>query len=186
MMKCLILAIGLCISMSLTARAQENLVANGDFEQDLGSWMGQKLSAEDDSKGIPAPEIISWEQKDVAHGSKGALKYTLKEDPQFFYRSHNSGAICTLTEIVPAGKTLKIIFQAKGLEGSSILSIARSWGGASATVRLGNNWDKYEIKLKMPYETSSLTFSLVPKAKNEIQACAEGSFLLDDVMITSE
>ncbi|MCG2659426.1 MAG: alpha/beta hydrolase [Kiritimatiellae bacterium] len=162
------------------SHAQSNLVINGDFEKTTEPWYGQK---QDIQKVVRAPEMIAHETKDTPDKSAGALKVTIKKDANCFYRSHGAGAICNLSEVIPADKSAKVIFWAKSLSGPKVLSVHRLSGGGSDTVLIEEKWKKHEITLCLPFDTGAFVFSLVPRSVPGIQELTEGEFLLDNVSV---
>jgi len=157
---------------------------NGDFEKTIAPWYGQKLEIKGDLENVVgAPELLAHETMDTADKSAGALKVTIKKDPSHQYRSHNSGAICKLSGIIPAGKAAKVTFAAKSLSGARILSIHRLWGGGSDTALLDEKWEKHELTLRSEHDTDGFVFSLVPQSSTGIQELTDGDFLLDNVRV---
>ncbi|MBI4025416.1 MAG: hypothetical protein HY360_10585 [Verrucomicrobia bacterium] len=177
------IVLGIISGWLMPLGAEDNLVINGDFEDEIEPWYGQKLAA-DGEKFVPAPELISHETKDAYNKSKGALKFTFEKDPEFLYHSHNSGAICKLSEMVSAGNKLKVVFYAKSLDGAYHLSVSRLWGGGTATVELSDKWEKHEVILDLESDTNALVFALAPTRQEGIQKLADGVFLLDQVNAT--
>jgi hypothetical protein len=175
------------IAMALSlcaAHAQVELVPNGDFEKTTAPWYGQKLETKEGTeKIVPAPDMLSHEAKDTLDKSAGALRVTIRKDPKHVHRSHNSGAVCKLTALIPAEKTAKVRFAAKSLTGARILSVHRLWGGGSDTVLLDEKWEKHEVTLRSQHDTDALVFSLVPESVTGIQELIDGEFLLDQVSV---
>ena len=163
--------------------APANLVINGDFEKTTDPWYGQKY---DTQKSVRAPEMMALETKDTPDNSAGALKVTVKKDPNYVYISHGAGAICPLNDSIPADKTATVTFWAKSLAGSKILSVNRIGGGGWSTVAIGDKWEKHEIAFISPHTTGTLGFSLVSSRVPGIQPVVEGEFLLDNVKVLVE
>jgi hypothetical protein len=166
------------------SHAQVNLALNGDFDKTTAPWYGQKLEIKGDlEKLVGAPEMIAHETKDTPDKSPGALKVTIKKDSNHQYRSHNSGAICKLTGVIPAEKPARVTFFAKSRSGDKVLSVHRLWGGGSDTTLIGEKWEKHELTLRSAHDTDGFVFSLVPQSSTGIQELTDGAFLLDNVSV---
>lgn len=166
------------------AHAQFNFILNGDFDKTIEPWFGQTLEVKGDiEKLVGVTGMLVRETKDTPDKSAGALKVTIKNDPSHRSRSHNSGAICKLTGVIPADKTVRVTFFAKSLSGARVLSVHRLWGGGADTALIGEKWERLELTVRSSFDTDGFVFSLVPETSAGIQELVDGAFLLDNVSV---
>ncbi len=161
-----------------------DVAINGSFDKTTEPWTGQKL----DAKGyVKAPEMISLETKDLPEKAAGALRLTINRLEGFNYPSHAAGAMCPLSEHIPADRNAAISFWAKSLSGANVLSIFRGGGGGSATVALDSGWKKYDIAFNAKdHPVNALVFGLISKDAPGIQQLADGECLLTGIKVLAD
>lgn len=181
----------LCVATGIIELlADGNLVRNGNFEDGIEGW---KYVVENGRATLFVPELLAWEQKDTAGGSKGSLKVTIpspdtiaEKTGGYRQKTHGSGTACPLQMSIKAGENIKVRFAAKSLDGSTWLHVCRhNEGKSAAVVELESDWKTFEVTLLLDYDTAALLFGLVKNSSRNtaIEDMVEGTFLLDNVEV---
>ncbi|MBI4025859.1 MAG: hypothetical protein HY360_12815 [Verrucomicrobia bacterium] len=171
------------------AQTDENLIRNGDFEDDITGWVFANFTKR-------FPDALAWEEKDTEGKSRGALKVTMPAPEALEEKSPwQTGAVCTLLgKLDPETEVIKIKFAAKSLDESPFLFITRLHGGGGGqSVELEPGWKKFEVIISTAHADNALVFTLIgkpfagagPGAGPGASPVAEGAFLLDNVEVTT-
>lgn len=166
-----------------------SIVTNGDFNNaDMSQWFGVKVP--NGSSQVLAPEMLTrydWSNLtwDTPDNSRGVLQVQIANTAGYENWSHNTGVIGALSTTVPGGSILRVSFDAKSVEGATLLDVMRNNGGACVQqVELSKWWRHYDVDLPVDANTNGVLFNLASGRTNDIVPVANGTFLLDNVDVT--